>query len=400
MKGRLVSVVIPTRERGEVLRKSLQTVTTQDYDALEIIVSDNHSSDHTREIVAEAKDPRVKYINTGRRISMSENWEFALGHVTGDWLTILGDDDGLLPCSIGKAVDILASTGLLALRSGICAYSWPSLTGKPFGRLTVPIASGLEVRDSRAWLARLLRGRTVYPQLPMLYNGGYASMAVLREIRSRTGTYYRSCNPDIYSAIAIASVIDRYAYIAEPLAINGASRHSTGTSHFSAKPAAGTTPSSMFHAEENLPFHDDLPLCSDGTYPRSLPALAYESYLQAGELRPAMDAGMHERQLRLILAQAGVHRESVHAWGRRFADRHALDFAAIQRNSRLESGLFAATTKLNRVAAFLNNYAVGSPELPIADVYAASLAAQAVLNAKPGRLRNIGRLAARALGRL
>ncbi|WP_348246142.1 glycosyltransferase family 2 protein, partial [Salmonella enterica] len=82
---------------------ALKTVTSQGYENLEILVSDNFSDDATEEITRQSNDPRIRYLNTGSRLSMTHNWEFALGHVTGDWVTIVGDDDGLLPGAIDRA---------------------------------------------------------------------------------------------------------------------------------------------------------------------------------------------------------------------------------------------------------------------------------------------------------
>ena len=84
-----VSVILPTRERCDVLRHSLRTVTSQQYPNLQIIVSDNCSQDESKKVVEEACDPRVIYINTGRRLSMSQNYEFALAHVKTEWVTIV-----------------------------------------------------------------------------------------------------------------------------------------------------------------------------------------------------------------------------------------------------------------------------------------------------------------------
>jgi len=76
------NVIIPTRERADVLVHCLRTVVAQDYENLEIIVSDNHSSDNTWEVVESFGDKRIRYINTGRRLSMSSNWEYALSSVS------------------------------------------------------------------------------------------------------------------------------------------------------------------------------------------------------------------------------------------------------------------------------------------------------------------------------
>jgi hypothetical protein len=395
-----ITVVIPTRERCDVLEKALLTVTSQKYDNLEILVSDNFSQDRTRQVVEAAGDPRVRYLNVGRRVSMSHNWEFALSHVTDGWVTIIGDDDGLLPGSLLKVSDVIRSTGVKAIRSKVCEYAWPSLTGKPFGQLQVPLSSGYERRHARTWLARVLNGRASYTALPMLYNGGYVDVRTLEEIRRRTGRLYRSCIPDVYSGVSIASTIDDYIFLHEPLAINGASRHSTGTSQFALKKPADATPASVFASEGNIPFHEDLPLCADGSYPSSLQALMYESYLQSRDLRDQTWRHTHAEQLEIILANAGGHAAAIADWGRAFASKHALDFDAIQSRAQRRALRHKLRTIGLQVNATLNYCRLGSADCPVEDVYAASLAAMRVRQRPPSRWSNVPRLLDRAFNKL
>jgi len=387
-----ISVIIPTRERCETLEKSLLTATKQSYGDLQIIVSDNFSHDGTEDVVRSIKDPRLKYLNTGRRISMSENWEFALSHVDSGWVTIIGDDDGLLPESIDKVARIIQANDVRAVRSSVCSYVWPSLMGKEFGRLGVPLGSGFEMRNSHEWLQRVLEGREGYSQLPMLYNGGYVDVSVLQEIKSRTGLFYKSCVPDVYSAISIASTIDRYVYCREPLAINGASMHSTGTSYFSIAKGKVVSPAQVFATEGNIPFHEDIPLCRDGSYPPSMQAIVYESYLQSSSLRSKMPGSLPASMLTMILATAGKHQPLVQDWARIFADRHCLDYESIRAKARLTKLRRVVSSVPFRLAALVNTFGLGSRDCPISDVYEASIAAGAVRSIGVGRSKNIIRL--------
>src|SRR6056297_1629920 len=93
----LISIVIPTRDRAQYLRHSLATSTAIPDPNIEIVVSDNASVDETRKVVSEAQDPRVRYVNTGARVSMRQNFEFAFHQSKGDYLIYFGDDDGILP---------------------------------------------------------------------------------------------------------------------------------------------------------------------------------------------------------------------------------------------------------------------------------------------------------------
>ena len=244
-----ITVIIPTRERPDTLEMSLRTVTAQNYDNLEIIVSDNFSCDNTEAVVRRNQDPRIKYINTRKRVSMSHNYEFALSHVQEGWVAIIGDDDGLLPDCLEHVGEIIRNTGTRAIRTSCCNYRWPSTSGKSFGRLGVPLTSGIEVRNSKIWLNKLMNGKAWYTDLPCLYHGGFIDISAVRDIKKKTGSFYKSSQPDVYSGVAISNVVDSFVYSHEPFAINGNSHHSTGASFMSASPATnnwidfGTVPS-------------------------------------------------------------------------------------------------------------------------------------------------------------
>lgn len=93
----LISVIIPTFNRGELLRKALASVLEQTSDAFEVIVSDNCSEDNTPEVVAEfSKDRRVIYSRNDRNLGMVGNWRKAIYELArGEWFILMSDDDYL-----------------------------------------------------------------------------------------------------------------------------------------------------------------------------------------------------------------------------------------------------------------------------------------------------------------
>lgn len=398
----LITTIIPTRERSDTLFHCLRTVVAQDYENLSIIVSDNFSQDNTKEIVDSFADPRIKYINTGKRVSMSHNWEFALSHVTEGWVTILGDDDGLLPASLKKVAEIINSTDVQAIRSSVCSFIWPSLTGNKFGRLGVSLKSGYEVRKAKIWLSNVLNGHANYLDLPTLYNGGFICSSLIKKIKSRnSGTFYRSCIPDVYSAIAFSSIIENYIYSNESFAINGASKHSGGTAAFSGNKDLKDSPTKKFLSETNIPFHPDISLCADGSYPLSLQAMVYESYLQTKNLRDQARESIHQQQLEVILATSGRHEASVREWGKIFATTHGLDYDEIQSKASRKKIVLNLVSVPGRIFRAINTYIVGCPEFPIKDVYEAAIAAAAIRNAiMPSRLKNMSRLVGRVVDKI
>jgi glycosyltransferase involved in cell wall biosynthesis len=388
-----ITVLIPTRERGDVLGKALQTATAQNYDNLEIIVSDNFSSDQTEAVARSTGDPRVRYINTGKRLSMSHNYEFALSHVTDGWVLIIGDDDGLIPGCLNRVEQLIRRTNTKAIISNFCTFIWPNEDNQWYGRLLVPMRRGFEIRDSRKWLKRVVDGRAQYGELPMLYTAGLMHISLVDEIRSKRGTFFQSFMPDIFSAMAFASVTDSYVYSHEPFAIAGHSRHSNGASWTAS--ARGTSsakknePIKMFLSEENIPIHRDIPMNADGNFPVSLDLLVFESYQQALYLHGNSLDVSPESQLPLFLARNIVDKERMDEWVCNFANLHKLDMTSARARvpllkARLKWDLFN-----EYVAAFANFYRIEpSFGLRMRDVFEASLVAETVLRTRPNRMKS------------
>src|SRR4029078_1491335 len=97
MTGKKFSVLLPTRDRLELAKDAIQTARWQSYSDWELIVADNCSSSDVREYVESLSDPRIVYIRSDKPVSVTENWNRALNASSGDYVIVLGDDDGLVP---------------------------------------------------------------------------------------------------------------------------------------------------------------------------------------------------------------------------------------------------------------------------------------------------------------
>lgn len=90
----LVTIAIPTYNRAnKTLYSSIRCACNQDYANLEIIVSDNCSTDNTQETIYSFDDQRLKYIRQPTNIGSNRNYNACLNAAAGDYFLLLHDDD-------------------------------------------------------------------------------------------------------------------------------------------------------------------------------------------------------------------------------------------------------------------------------------------------------------------
>ena len=384
------TIVIPTRERADVLFYCLKSACAQDYPNLEILVSDNCSQDQTAKVVQQFKDKRIKYINTGKRVSMSGNYEFAISHVTEGWVTILGDDDAILPGAIQKVLEIVVKTGVKAIRSNPCQYAWPSLLGKQYGQLSIPSFREYETQNSALWISKVINGEALYTKLPILYNGGFVDVSVLQEIKSITKSLYLSMIPDVYSGFAIAQMLDKYIYSHEPFVINGASIHSTGTAQFTLKGQEYEKPMTLFASEPNIPLHHEIALPTSIILPKCLQIYVYEAYLHSLPLATSRDSNANpQRQLEIILMEASRSRQNISEWVKGFCELHTLAVPkSAESTTQLTPHLLLKICR-SKLARLSDCVITGARTKPLSNVLEASILASRLIHKRPAVAVNI-----------
>lgn len=101
-----VSVVVPTRNRRELLRVTLDTVLAQGDPVHDVIVVDDGSTDGTAEQVAMFRDPRVRLVLAGGGgVARARN--LGLAQARGDWVAFTDDDDLWSPRKISRQLTAL-----------------------------------------------------------------------------------------------------------------------------------------------------------------------------------------------------------------------------------------------------------------------------------------------------
>ena len=91
-----ITIGIPTYNRSNLLPRAIESALAQENVNVEVIISDNNSSDDTAKVVGKyAQDPRVKYIKNSFNIGPVANYNQCLNKASGKFFMILGDDDWL-----------------------------------------------------------------------------------------------------------------------------------------------------------------------------------------------------------------------------------------------------------------------------------------------------------------
>lgn len=102
--GGRVTIGIPTLNRSDMLIRAVRSVFDQTYHDIELIISDDVSTDDTLQRLDEIKDPRLVVFRQEKRLGLVGNFDFCLRQATGEFFLLLGNDDILMPEAIERLV--------------------------------------------------------------------------------------------------------------------------------------------------------------------------------------------------------------------------------------------------------------------------------------------------------
>lgn len=233
-----LSLIIPTRERAATLEHCLRASLATDDQRLQVVVSDNCSQDNTREVVAKFSDARLIYVRTPQRVSMRQNFEFALTHATGDYIIYIGDDDAFLAFELPKLLALIEKLNADAIYWDPPTYLWPGVdTGKPTNRLVIrkdQFSGALNKIDTNEVAEDLKRCGPRYNDGPKLYHG-CISRKFLDHVAKKTGYIFGGSIPDLYVQYYLSFSEGSVYSVGYPFTINGTSKASNGFLYHSSR---------------------------------------------------------------------------------------------------------------------------------------------------------------------
>jgi len=148
-----VSVCLTTYNRAAQLDRTLESLAAQERLPDELIVSDDCSTDGTREAVARWKDrfPLLRYHRNARNLNMPGNLNAAVGLAQGEYIANLHDADTFHPTLLGKwekALDSHPTAGFV-----FCGIrGWPNAGESEDGVIlhdVAPLTTGRQFFETR-----------------------------------------------------------------------------------------------------------------------------------------------------------------------------------------------------------------------------------------------------------
>src|SRR6478672_8774736 len=95
MSSPLVSICIPVYNGERFIDDTIKCCINQTYTNIEILFSDNCSTDGTIARIKSYNDPRIKIFSNETNIGLVANYRKALSYASGKYMGFLGADDGM-----------------------------------------------------------------------------------------------------------------------------------------------------------------------------------------------------------------------------------------------------------------------------------------------------------------
>ena len=112
MEKEEVSIIIPTYNRADSLKKSVASVLEQTYPWFELIIVDDGSTDNTKELVESFGDNRIRYYYAGLNQGAAAARNYGLEKARYDYIAFQDSDDIWHPDKLEKQMQVMqAATG-------------------------------------------------------------------------------------------------------------------------------------------------------------------------------------------------------------------------------------------------------------------------------------------------
>lgn len=110
----MISVIICTYNRADLLPKAIASVLSQSYQDFELIIIDDASTDNTRNVIQD--DSRIKYYKNEKNLGISKSRNLGVSLSSGEYIAMLDSDDYWLDNNkLQKQLDLISGDNKIGL---------------------------------------------------------------------------------------------------------------------------------------------------------------------------------------------------------------------------------------------------------------------------------------------
>ena len=241
------SILLPTRNRLDLAKTAIETVRRQTYQNWELVVSDNCSQDDVLGYIRNLNDERIVYIRSNEPLAVTENWNRALDASNGDYVVMLGDDDGLTPGYFEKVISIAESLQPELIYHGAYQFTYPGVLQhspgsslKDVSLYSITLQGAKEPKILPTEIAREAGRKSLDFWAAFGFNMQHFvfTRGFIRRM-AEFGSFFQGPFPDFSAGNMALLTADRIAVFSEPLVIIGISAKSYGHYHYNSKERGG-----------------------------------------------------------------------------------------------------------------------------------------------------------------
>lgn len=223
IKEHSYSLIIPTRNRQRTAMYAIESALNCNYENLQIVIPDNSDTDELYHLLKyRGWLEKVTYHKNEKTLSMRDNWERGIDLATGEILSVIGDDDAIMPDAHTYANVLFSRHDIQVLHSESAIYKWdcyPLPGRRHYIRANLRESVQL-VNNPRDLLRRAINYDTKVGTGPGLYYG-FVKKTFLEKLRKTRGRWIVDHIPDFDSGYATLMYADSFALISRPLFIQG-----------------------------------------------------------------------------------------------------------------------------------------------------------------------------------
>ena len=226
MRGNLISVIIPTRNRQLYAERTIRQICDLHLD-IQVVVQDNSDDGSLRNMILDLiENDSIDYSYESEPLPFSENYDRAAMRANGKFLCAIGDDDGVLPDIIECAL-WMEKEGIDAVKPAKdLLYCHPGNKNKKLNAcLGISYYSGgYRFSNPEVGVIELLNdGGCNYLRKDLIGSyHGLVRMDLMNKVKEYTGKYYGGLTPDMYSVICLSLIPGvRFAVIDYPITLPG-----------------------------------------------------------------------------------------------------------------------------------------------------------------------------------